>query len=134
MWGRGLSPVPDKKGFDFTNEDIMGVYGNWNYKVHDSILHDRNEQALKLTDFMSKAGEFILQSDPQNGVSKLRNLIADTGRKMNITNIERYFPIDQPVDISQGPQAAGATPPTPGLPMSPAQPGQPPAGHPAPSA
>lgn len=94
----------DGEPFNMSNDDVVWVWNNNTFNISDSILKDQENEALKRTNFLTVARDVLLQ-DPA-GLPKLQNIIRDVGRQSGIKNIERYFPEDTPIQVSQQPQPA----------------------------
>lgn len=80
----------DGNTFDMDNETLVQIWNNNHFAVHDSVITDQKAEATKLTNFLTVARDVLLQHP--EGLAPLTNTIRDIGRKMNITNVERYFP------------------------------------------
>lgn len=115
----------DGQDFAITNDDIIEIWNNNLFGIHDSILDPQENQSLKLVNFLTLSRDVLMQ-DPA-GLPKLLNIIRDAGRKSGIRNIDRYFPESTPPQVTT-PQPEGQ----PGSPLSSPLPGQPPAAVPAP--
>jgi len=96
----------DGQAFSITNNDIVQMWNNNYFDIHESVVHDQETEQLKLTRFLELSRDILLQ-DPR-GLQPLLNTVRDIGNRMGIPNVEHYFPKDVPPQVNQAlPAGAG---------------------------